>query len=275
MAGSLSYPNKNVNVLTRREVHAQIMQPPNCQIPVPNATVGASLAQAHPATIFLHEDSFLSSLAQDTPEGRRLFIMDAKWPKCIVGYHKSKLMEGKESMKMRITAFTVRCLRADSCNISYGKQILSGKSPHKPEIDLIQNVDLHPSIILQKVVSKLLSKWLRCAIGSLAIQRMLTGGAPPASAEPPLFHPPGSLALSSLQPLEVNTLTRFRAPPAPASAAALSCGWWHAWHLWPCGDGLRWLLGAVKLHMESCRHHHETVQLQSGPAPQPSWISLQ
>lgn len=102
MVGNPSYTNKNVNVLTRREVHTQSMQPPNCQIPVSNAMVGESLAQAHPAAILLCEDGFLSSLAQDAPEGRSLFIMDAKWPKRIVGYHESKLMEARRTWRREL-----------------------------------------------------------------------------------------------------------------------------------------------------------------------------
>lgn len=91
--------------------------------------VGESLAQARPAPILLGEDGFPSSLAQDAPEGRRLFVMDAKRPNRIMGYYKRKLTESKENMKTWITAFIVCCPRADSCNISYGKQILSGKKP--------------------------------------------------------------------------------------------------------------------------------------------------
>lgn len=61
--------------------------------------VGESLAQAHPAPILLGEDGFPSSLAQDAPEGRRLFVMDAKRPNCIMRYYKRKLTESKEDMK--------------------------------------------------------------------------------------------------------------------------------------------------------------------------------
>lgn len=121
MVRNLSYLNKNVNALIRREVHAQSMQLPNWQIPVSNATCDESLAQAHPVPISL-------CLAQDAPEGRRTF-MDAKWPKPIMRDHKSKLVEGKENMKTRITSFIICCPRADSCNISYGKLIFSGRKP--------------------------------------------------------------------------------------------------------------------------------------------------
>lgn len=91
--------------------------------------VGESLAQARPAPILLCEDGFPSSLAQDAPEGRRLFVMDVKRPNRIVGYYKRKLMESTENMKTWITAFIACCPRADSCNISYGKQIRPGKKP--------------------------------------------------------------------------------------------------------------------------------------------------
>lgn len=68
----------------------------------------------------------------------------------------------------------------------------------------------------------------------------MTGGAPPASVEPLLLHPPEGLALFSQQPLEVNTITRFGAPPAPACAGALGCD--------ICGRGfLRWVRVAAGL----------------------------
>jgi len=100
MVRNLSYPTKNFNTLTRRTVHSQSVQPPNIQIPVSNGMVGERVAQARPAPTVLCEDSFLSRLAQDAPERRKVFIMEANCPKRIVGCHESKLTEGKKNMKM-------------------------------------------------------------------------------------------------------------------------------------------------------------------------------